>query len=920
METFDADGLQKAALCARSYGSTIPTIPGMTALYLERYLNFGLTQGELACGKPIIGIAQTGSDLSPCNRHHLELAKRVREGIRDAGGIAFEFPMHPIQETGKRPDGGARPQPLPISAWSRCCSAIRSMASCSPPAATRPRRRRSWRPRPSTCRRSCCRAGRCSTAGGKANAPAPAPWCGGRARSTPPAGSTTRNLSTRLASSAPSIGHCNTMGTASTMNALAEALGMSLPGCAAIPAPYRERGQIAYETGRRAVEIVREDLKPSDILTREAFENAIVACSAIGGSTNAPIHINAIARHVGVPLSIEDWETIGYDVPLLVNMQPAGKYLGEEYYRAGGLPAVMHELIGGRPHPRATRSPSTARPWARTLSAAKSAGCRRDPALRHAAEEERGLQGAVGQPVRFRDHEDQRDLGGVPDALSVESEGSRTPSKAAPSCSTGRRTITTASTILRLQIDENTMLFIRGVGPIGYPGSAEVVNMQPPAALIKQGITSLALHRRRPPVRDLGLAVDRQCLAGSGRRRRACAARTGDRVRIDLNKGTANMLMPEAELARAARGPGKAGRLRLSGQPDALAGNPARAWSTSSPTAWCSSPPSNTSASRKRACRATITEPSTGCAVIVTQRRMTMSQRLQGKVALVTAAGQGIGRAIAEAFAAEGASVIATDVDESKLDGHQERQAPQARRALDRGGRRAGQAGRRRIRRARHAGQLRRLRAPGQRARLLRAGLGLLLRSQREVDASDDQGIPAGDAGEERGLDRQHLVRGVVDPRRSRPLCLRRHQGRGDRADQGGRRRLHSSAASAATRSVPAPSSRLRSKAASANGRRRPANPSPRWSGPLSSASPWVASAGPRRSRRSPSFSPRTRRATSPARRIWWTAAWRCKRHTPFIRRWQTYLACSARSSERLPMENASCGCKIRCAARRNHR
>src|SRR5712691_8640578 len=322
-----------------------PDNPGMTALYLERYLNFGLTKAELTCGKPIIGIAQTGSDLSPCNRHHLELAKRVREGIRDAGGIAFEFPMHPIQETGKRPTAALDRNlaylglvevlfgyPLDGVVLTTGCdkttpAAIMAAATVNTPAIVLsggPMLNGWWK-------------------GERAGSGTVVWW----ARQEHAAGRMDyQEFLDLVASSAPSIGHCNTMGTASTMNALAEALGLSLPGCAAIPAPYRERGQIAYETGRRAVEVVREDVKPSDILTRAAFENAIVACSAIGGSTNAPIHINAIARHVGVALSIKDWETIGYDVPLLVDMQPAGKYLGEEYYRAGGLPAVMHELLG----------------------------------------------------------------------------------------------------------------------------------------------------------------------------------------------------------------------------------------------------------------------------------------------------------------------------------------------------------------------------------------------------------------------------------------------------------------------------------------------------------------------------------------------------------------------------------------------
>ena len=327
-----------------------PDNPGMTALYLERYLNYGLSRAELTSGKPIIGIAQTGSDLSPCNRHHLQVAERVREGIRTAGGLAFEFPVHPIQETGKRPtaalDRNLAYLGLVEVLFGYPLDGVVLMTGCDK---TTPA---------------------CLMAAATVNIPAivlsGGPMLDGyhngklagsgtvlwQARQDVAAGRIDyKQFIDLAASSAPSIGHCNTMGTASTMNAMAEALGMSLPGCAAIPAPYRERARIAYETGVRAVEIVREDLKPSDILTRAAFENAIVACSAIGGSTNAPIHINAIARHIGVPLAIEDWEKIGYDVPLLVNMQPAGEYLGEDYYRAGGLPAVMHELLAaGRLH------------------------------------------------------------------------------------------------------------------------------------------------------------------------------------------------------------------------------------------------------------------------------------------------------------------------------------------------------------------------------------------------------------------------------------------------------------------------------------------------------------------------------------------------------------------------------------------
>ena len=327
-----------------------PDNPGMTALYLERYLNYGLTRAELTSGRPIIGIAQTGSDLSPCNRHHLELAERVRAGIRDAGGIAIEFPVHPIQETGKRPTAALDRNlaylglvevlfgyPLDGAVLMTGCD--KTTPACLMAAATvnTPAIVLSGGPMLN------------HVENGRLMGSGTLIW---QARQDEAAGKIDyTEFIDIVARSAPSAGHCNTMGTASTMNAMAEALGMSLPGCAAIPAPYRERGQIAYETGMRAVEIVREDLKPSDILTRAAFENAIVACSAIGGSTNAPIHLNAIARHVGVELAIDDWEKVGYDVPLLVNIQPAGEYLGEDYYRAGGLPAVMRELhAAGRLH------------------------------------------------------------------------------------------------------------------------------------------------------------------------------------------------------------------------------------------------------------------------------------------------------------------------------------------------------------------------------------------------------------------------------------------------------------------------------------------------------------------------------------------------------------------------------------------
>ncbi len=523
-----------------------PDNPGMTALYLERYLNFGLTSRELRSGRPIIGIAQTGSDLSPCNRHHLELAKRVRDGITAAGGIAFEFPCHPIQETGKRPTAALDRNLAYLSLvevlYGYPLDGVVLLTGCDK---TTPA---------------------CLMAAATVNIPAivlsGGPmlngwWKGERAgsgtvvwaaRQEVAAGRMTDQEFLEIAAaSAPSIGHCNTMGTASTLNALAEALGMSLPGCAAIPAPYRERAQIAYDTGVRAVEIVHEDLKPSDILTRKAFENAIVANSAIGGSTNAPIHINAIARHVGVTLSIEDWETIGYDVPLLVNMQPAGKYLGEEYFRAGGLPAVMHELLAAkRIHGDALTvngktvaenvgkakcaDPDVIKPYDRPLM--KQAGFRVlkgnlfDSAIMKTS--------VISEDFRQRYLSNPKD----PDAFE------------------GRAVVFDGPEDYHhriddpaLKIDENTLLFIRGVGPIGYPGSAEVVNMQPPAALIKKGVTSLPCIGDGRQSGTSGspsiLNASPEAAAGGG----LALLKTGDRVRIDLRKGTADILISNEELA-----------------------------------------------------------------------------------------------------------------------------------------------------------------------------------------------------------------------------------------------------------------------------------------------------------------------------------------------------------------------------------
>ncbi|HKF10022.1 MAG TPA: IlvD/Edd family dehydratase [Xanthobacteraceae bacterium] len=524
-----------------------PDNPGMTALYLERYLNFGLTKQELTSGKPIIGIAQSGSDLSPCNRHHLELAKRVREGIRDAGGVAFEFPMHPLQETGKRPTAALDRNlaylslvevlfgyPLDGVVLTTGCdkttpAAIMAAATVNTPAIVLsggPMLNGWWK-------------------GERAGSGTVVWW----ARQEHAAGRMDyQEFLDLVASSAPSIGHCNTMGTASTMNALAEALGLSLPGCAAIPAPYRERGQIAYETGRRAVEIVHEDLKPSDILTRETFENAIVACSAIGGSSNAPIHINAIARHVGVALSIEDWETIGYEVPLLVNMQPAGKYLGEEYYRAGGLPVVLNQLIAaGCIHANArTINGKTVGENVKDAKIADADVIRPHdrPLKQHGGFKVLSgnlFESAIMKTSVISEEFRQRYLSNPKDPNAFEGRA-----VVFDGPEDYHRRIEDPS----LEIDANTMLFIRGVGPIGYPGSAEVVNMQPPAALIKRGITSLPCigdgRQSGTSASPSIINASPEAAAGGG----LALLKTGDRVRIDLNKGTANMLVSEAELAR----------------------------------------------------------------------------------------------------------------------------------------------------------------------------------------------------------------------------------------------------------------------------------------------------------------------------------------------------------------------------------
>ena len=524
-----------------------PGNPNMTALYLERYMNWGLKREELQAGKPIIGIAQSGSDLSPCNRHHLELAHRVREGIREAGGIAFEFPVHPIQETGKRPtaslDRNLCYLGLVETLYGYFIDGVVLTTGCDK---TTPAQ---------LMAAATVDIPTIVLSGG----PMLNGWFNGqrtgsgtivwKARELLAAGEINdEEFIDLIASSAPSPGHCNTMGTASTMNSLAEALGMSLPGSAAIPAPHKERAVNAYETGKRIVDMVWEDLRPSKIMTRQAFENVIVVNSAIGGSTNAPIHFNAIARHIGVKLDNNDWEKIGYDVPLLVNLQPAGEYLGEEYYRAGGVPAVVNELIKAGAIRKNTLTVN-----------GKSLydNCRKTPV------QDEQVIWPYEQPMKeaagFLNIK-----GNLFDSAimktSVISEDFRArylSNPKDPNAWEGRAIVFEGPEDYhhriddpKLKIDDDCMLFVRGTGPKGYPGAAEVVNMQPPAKLIKQGITAL------PCIGDgrqsgtsgspsiLNASPEAASMGG------LAILKTGDRVRIDLNKRTANILISKAEYAR----------------------------------------------------------------------------------------------------------------------------------------------------------------------------------------------------------------------------------------------------------------------------------------------------------------------------------------------------------------------------------
>ena len=523
-----------------------PADPGMTALYLERYMNYGITREELQSGKPIIGIAQTGSDLAPCNRHHIELATRVRDGIRDAGGIPLEFPVHPIQETGKRPTAALDRNlaylglveilhGYPIDGVVLTTGCDKTTPACLMAAAT-------------------VNIPAIVLSGG----PMLDGWWHGKLAGS---GTVIWDARKRLAggeigyeefmemvsSSAPSAGHCNTMGTALSMNSLAEALGMSLPGCAAIPAPHRERGWMAYRTGKRIVEMVAENLRPSDVMTKEAFENAVVAAAALGASSNCPIHMIAIARHMGVEHSLDDWQRLGPDIPLLVDCQPAGRFLGEAFHRAGGVPAVMRELLDAGKLNGAVRTVS-----GRTLAEDLAEVAQPDREVIRSYQQP--LKEAAGYVVMSGNLFDSAVM-----KISVIDQAFRKRFLADPEhpdvfegkaiVFEGPEDYHARIEDPQLGVDERSILVIRNCGPVGYPGGAEVVNMQPPAALLKQGVDTLPTlgdgRQSGTSATPSILNVSPEAAVGGG----LALLQTGDRVRIDLNSRKVDVMIPDSELA-----------------------------------------------------------------------------------------------------------------------------------------------------------------------------------------------------------------------------------------------------------------------------------------------------------------------------------------------------------------------------------
>ncbi len=518
----------------------------MTALYIERYLNFGLTMEELRSGRPIIGIAQTGSDLSPCNRHHIELAHRLRDGIRDAGGIALEIPVHPIQETGKRPtamlDRNLAYLGLVEALYGYPIDGVVLTIGCD-------------KTTPALLMAA-------STVNIPAIAYSVGPMLNGwykgkRAGSGSVIWEARQLMATgeidgeqfmqMAASSAPSVGYCNTMGTASTMNSLAEALGMQLPGSASIPAPYRERPQMAYETGKRIVEMVREDLKPSDVMTRAAFENAIVVNSAIGGSTNAPIHLVAIARHLGIELSNADWEKFGYRIPLLANVQPAGEYLSEDFFRAGGLPAVIGEVLRAGLIPNPDAVTVTGRSFG-TLYADRM--IENADVIRPVSDPLVAEAGFLNISGNLFDSAIMKTS-----VINAEFRSRYLSDPADPEAFEGPVFVFDGPEDFHKRIDDpalgitaESILVMRGAGPKGYPGGAEVVNMRPPSYLIKQGVRTLPCigDGRQSGTSGSASILNASPEAADGGN--LAILRDGDRLRVDLRARKVELLVPQAEI------------------------------------------------------------------------------------------------------------------------------------------------------------------------------------------------------------------------------------------------------------------------------------------------------------------------------------------------------------------------------------
>ena len=521
--------------------------PDSTAIHLSWYLNYGLTREELQSDRPIIGIAQTGSDLSPCNRHHRVLAERVRDGIREAGGIPLEFPVHPIQETGRRPTAALdrnlaylglvevlHGYPLDGVVLTIGCDKTTPALLMAAATVNIPAIALSVGPMLNGWHR------------GERSGAGTIVW---KAREMLAEGSIdSAGFVDLVATGVPSTGYCNTMGTASTMNSLAEALGMQLTGSASIPAAYRERPQMAYRTGRRIVDMVREDLKPSDILTREAFINAIVTNSAIGGSTNAPIHLIAIARHAGADLQLRDWQTYGRDVPLLVNLQPAGAYLSEDFHQAGGVPAVMAQLLE------------------QGLLQASAMTC----TGRSIGENVRGAQVVLPEVIRPFDQPLKEKAGFLvlggnlfdsaimkTSVISEEFRQRYLSNPEDPEAFEGRAFVFDGPEDYHARIDDPTLgitesdlMFMRGTGPVGYPGSAEVVNMRPPAYLLKAGVRALPCVGDGRQSGTSGspsiLNASPEAAAGGN----LAILQSGDRVRVDLKRGRVDLLLDEAEIAR----------------------------------------------------------------------------------------------------------------------------------------------------------------------------------------------------------------------------------------------------------------------------------------------------------------------------------------------------------------------------------